>query len=225
MSGLVAVTPRPGRLERALRSLQPKVVAVVVLGALAVIGVLGALQAAEGPVEAEDGPAPHGFLGLFYLDGEYNVPSIVSAALWLFASLSLYAAGRAREHGPRRHIWTGLAIALFYLALDEALGFHEKLEGRTGVDWQLLYVPLLIAIAAAGLYVLLQSHGAARWLLLAAGAAAFLAQVLEAVQWDGDDPVDSYRQLMVPEEILEPTAAALIAVAGLMLLREAELLL
>jgi len=211
--------PSPARLDRALRSLEPKVVAVVVLGALAVIGALGAFQAAEGPVEAEGGPPPRGFLGLFYLDGEYNLPSIFSAALWLFASLSLYAAGRAREHGLRRQVWTGLAVALIYVALDEALSFHERLEGRTGVDWQLLYLPLLIVITAAGLYALLQSHGAARWLLLAAGAAAFLAQMLEAVQWDGDDPVDAYRQLMVPEEILEPTAAALIAVAGLMLLR------
>lgn len=220
---MVAVTPRPGRLDRALRSLEPKVVAVVLLGALAVIGTLGALQAAEGPVEAEGGPASHGFLGLFYLDGEYNVPAIFSAALWLFASVSLYAAGRAREVGWRRHLWTGLAIALFYLALDEALGFHEKLEARTGVDWQLLYLPFLLVVAAVGLYVLLQSHGAARWLLLAAGAAAFVAQVLEAVQWDGSEPVDAYRQLMVPEEILEPTAGALIAVAALILLREAEL--
>jgi hypothetical protein len=222
---LEAVTPRAGRLDRTLGSIEPKVVGVVLLGGIAVIGVLGAWQAAQGPVEAEGGPAPHGFLGLFYLDGEYNVPALYSAALWLLASLSLYVAGRAREHGRRRHIWTGLALALSYLALDEAFGLHEKLEARTGADWQLVYLPLLIGIAGAGLYVLLQSHGAARWLLLAAGAAALLAQVLEAVQWDGEVPVDSYRQLMVPEEILEPTAAALIAVAGLILLRDAELLL
>lgn len=211
-------------MDRALHSLEPKVVAVVLLGGVAVVGALGALQAAEGPVEAEGGPAAHGFLGLFYLDGEYNVAAIFSAALWLLASLSLLAAGRARERGWRRHIWTGLAATLFYLALDEALGLHEKLEARTGIDWQLLYLPLLVAIAAAGLYVLLQSHGTARWLLFAAGAAAFVAQALEVVQWDGDEPIDAYRQLMVPEEMLEPTAAALIAVAGLMLLREAELL-
>lgn len=219
------MTPSPGRLDRALRSVEPKVVAVVVLGALAVIGVLGGLQAAQGPVEAEGGPAPSGILGWFYLDGEYNLPAIFSAVIWLFAGVSLYTAGRARERGWRRQIWSGLAVALVYLALDEAFGFHEKLEGRTDVDWQLLYLPLLIAMAAAGLYVLLQSRGTARLLLLAAGAAAFGAQVLEAVQWDGQVPVDSYRQLMVPEEILEPTAAALIAVAGLMLLREAELVL
>ena len=225
MRWLNAVTPSPGRLDRALLSVEPKVVAVVVLGALAVIGTLGALQAAQGPVEAEGGPAPTGFLGWFYLDGEYNVPSILSAALWVFAGLSLYAAGRARERGRRRHIWTGLAIALVYLALDEAFGVHEKIEGRTGIDWQLLYLPLLVGIAAAGLYVLLHTHGSARLLLLAAGAAAFTAQVLEAVQWDGDVPVDSYRQLMVPEEILEPTAATLIALAGLVLLRQAELVL
>jgi peptidoglycan/LPS O-acetylase OafA/YrhL len=222
---LGAVTPRLGRLDRALRSFEPEVVAVVLLGGVAVIGALGALQAAEGPVEAEGGPAPHGFLGLFYLDGEYNVPAIFSAAVWLLASVSLFAAGRARERGWRRHIWTALAAALLYLALDEALGLHEKLEARTGVDWQLLYLPFLVATAAAGLYVLLRSRGATRWLLLGAGAAAFVAQVLEVVQWDGDEPVDSYRQLMVPEEILEPTAAALIAIAGLMLLRHAELLL
>jgi hypothetical protein len=173
-------------------------------------------------VEAQGGPGPHGFLGLFYLDGEYNLPAIYSASLWLFAAVTLYAVGQARERGRRRWVWTGLGVALFYLALDEAFGFHEKLEGKTGIDWQLLYLPLFLAISAVGLYVLLQSRGAARLLLLGAGAAAFVAQILEAVQWDGTVAVAAYRQMMVPEEILEPTAAALIAVAGLLMLRATE---
>jgi hypothetical protein len=223
MEGLDRVTPRPGPLDRMLRSVEPKSLAIVLFGAIAIVGTLGAVQAAQGPVEAEVAPYPHGFLGFFYLDGEYNLPAIFSGVLWLLAAATLAAAGRVLENGARRWFWTALGVALVYLAFDETFGLHEKLEGRTGIDWQLLYLPLFLAIAVDGLYVLVQSRGAARVLLLLAGVAAFTAQVLEAAQWDGNDAIDAYRLLMVPEEILEPTAAALIAVAGLILYRAAAL--
>jgi hypothetical protein len=213
------------RLERLLRSIEPKTAGIAVAIPLALVGTLGAIQAAQGPVEAEGAPAPHGFLAVFYLDGEYNLHALLSAAIWVLAAASLYAAGRARERGRRRYVWFGLAIGLVYFALDEALKLHERLEGKTGVDWQVLYLPLFVTIALGGLYVLLQSHGTTRILLFFAGAAAFAAQVLEAVQWNGDEPIAAYRALMVPEEILEPTAATLILVAALTLLRQAQPLL
>ena len=221
MQGLDGVTAVPVRVGRLLRSVEPTTVGVALAVVLAVTGAAGAAQALQGPVEAEGAPAPEGVLGLFYLDGEYNVAAAVSAGIWLLAALSLYAAGRMLEAGHGRFVWTGLAAALVYLGLDEGLKLHERVEGETAIDWQLLFAPLLIASALAGLYVVVRAGpGTPQLLLLAAGGAAVAAQVLEAAQWNGDEPVGPYRALMVPEEILEPTAAALIAVAALMLLRE-----
>jgi hypothetical protein len=222
MQGLEGVTEVPVRVDRLLRSVEPTTVGVALAVVLAVTGAAGAAQALGGPVEAEGAPAPDGVLALFYLDGEYNVAAAVSVGIWLLAALSLHAAGRMLEAGHRRFVWTGLAAALVYFGFDEGLKLHERVEGETGIDWQLLFAPLLIATALAGLYVVVRAGpGTPQLLLLAAGGAAVAAQVLEAAQWNGDEPVGSYRALMVPEEILEPTVAALIAVAALMLLREA----
>lgn len=221
MQELEDVTAVPVRVDRLLRSVEPTTVGVGLAVVLAVTGAAGAAQALQGPVEAEGAPAPDGVLGLFYLDGEYNVAAAVSAGMWLLAALALSAAVRMLEAGHERFVWTGLAAALVYFGLDEGLKLHERVEGETAVDWQLLFAPLLIATALAGLYVVVRAgHGAPQLLLVAAGGAAIAAQVLEAAQWNGDEPVGPYRALMVPEEILEPTAAALIAVAGLMLLQE-----
>jgi hypothetical protein len=211
----------PVRVDRLLRSVEPTTVVVALAVVLTVIGAAGAAQALQGPVEAEGAPAPGGVLGLFYLDGEYNVAAAVSTGLWLLAAFSLYAAGRVIEAGRGRFVWTGLAVALVYFAVDESLKLHERVEGETGIDWQLLFAPLLIATALAGLYVVVRAGpGRPQLLLLAAGGAAVTAQLLEAAQWNGSEPIGPYRALMVPEEILEPTAAALIVVAALMLLQE-----
>jgi hypothetical protein len=221
MQGLDGVTAVPVRVDRLLRSVEPTTVGVALAVLLAVTGAAGAAQALQGPVEAEGAPAPDGVLGLFYLDGEYTFAAAVSVGIWLLAALSLHVAGRMLEAGHRRFVWTGLAAALVYVGFDEGLKLHERVEGETGIDWQLLFAPLLIATALAGLYVVVRAGpGTPQLLLLAAGGAAVAAQVLEAAQWNGDEPVGSYRALMVPEEILEPTAAALIAVAALMLLKE-----
>jgi hypothetical protein len=221
MQGLEAVTAVPVRVDRLLRSVEPTTVAVALAVVLAVTGAAGAAQALQGPVEAEGAPAPGGVLGLFYLDGEYNVAAAVSTGIWLFAAISVYAAGRMLEAGRGRLVWSGLAAALVYLGLDEGLKLHERVEGETGIDWQLLFAPLLVATALAGLYAVVRARrGTPQLLLVVAGAAAVAAQVLEAAQWNGDEPVGPYRALMVPEEILEPTGAALIAVAALMLLQE-----
>jgi hypothetical protein len=219
--GLEAVTAVPVRVDRLLRSVEPTTVAVALAVVLAVTGAAGAAQALQGPVEAEGAPAPGGVLGLFYLDGEYNVAAAVSTGLWLVAALSMYAAGRVIEAGHGRFVWTGLAVALVYFGVDEGLKLHERVEGETGIDWQLLFAPLLIATALAGLYVIVRAGpGTPQLLLLAAGGAAVTAQLLEAAQWNGGEPVGPYRALMVPEEILELTATALIAVAALTLLQE-----
>jgi hypothetical protein len=118
------------RLEGTARRAGPKTVAAILFATHSVWGALGAIEAAQGPVEAEDGRPPRGFLGLLDLDAEYDVPAILGATYWLLAGIVLALAGRAREVARGRRVWTALSVMLVYLAADEALGIHEKLEGR-----------------------------------------------------------------------------------------------
>jgi hypothetical protein len=141
-----------------------------------------------------------GLLGhRFELDAEYEIPGYASSALLLAAAVLCWASGATRAR---------IALGAFFLfmAADELLGFHESLEGRTGADWQALYIPVVTVGGAAW-------WAAARGLpwrlsrrLLVAGATAWLAAaVLENRQWSsGDDAkVAAYAELMVAEETLE----------------------
>ena len=117
----------------------------------------------------------------------------------------------------------GLALFLAFFSLDELLSFHERLESFTGIDWQKLYLPVGALGALIGLGVLLQVRRDLRVVatLLAAGAAWFVAQVFEAIQWKGDKLVVPW--LIYPEELLEMTGSALFGVAMLMVLRSDRL--
>lgn len=199
---------------RRLQAVESRTLGVILAASIAAVGILGAAQALQGPVEAEGAAAPGGLLGLFYLDGEYNVPAALSGALWLLAALGVYAAGATLDVGRRRWLWSAVALVFVFFALDEGLKLHERLEAEAGVDWQVLYAPLLVLTAVGGFLLVLRiGRGTPRALLLAAGAAAATAMALEKIQWNGNEPIDGYRALMVPEEILEMTAAALVAVA------------
>jgi hypothetical protein len=72
-----------------------------------------------------------GVIPLFYVDNESNVPSYFSAALLLVAALLLGAIAFVTRHGGGRyHVrWMLLAFTFLYLSIDEAVGFHEWLNG------------------------------------------------------------------------------------------------
>ena len=163
---------------------------------------------AVGVLGARYGPA----VRILDLGHELTIPAAVSGGLLAAAALAAFIVARL---GLRDGFGGVSAVALgsFFvlMALDEMLYLHERLETVTGIDWQILYLPLVLVGAVAWLAMIrrLWSHPLAA-ALFASGAAAWLAsQVFEAVQWDGDVLV--YRWMNVPEELLEMTGSALFA--------------
>ena len=169
-----------------------------------------------------------GIVGLVYsdrfesrlnLDSEGSPPAWYSATL--LASAGILALLRWRL-GPRTrdgHAWLLAGAFFLFMAVDEAFGVHEELEASTGVDWQLLYAPV-VAIGAIAWLAVLRRLGPPRLapVVFVAGALAWLAgQALEAIQWSGSRFV--HPETVVPEEVLEMTGSGLFALAILMHLR------
>ncbi|MEK6787126.1 MAG: hypothetical protein AABY61_16750 [Nitrospirota bacterium] len=73
----------------------------------------------------------YGLVNLFYVDREGNIPTFFSASLLLLASLLLVliAVLKKKSHDNHWPQWTILSLALLYMAVDEASGIHELLEG------------------------------------------------------------------------------------------------
>ncbi len=150
-----------------------------------------------------------GPLWIFDLDREWVVPAVFSAGVLGWAA---FLAARLARAGPASRLrpvwWWALAVLFAFMCLDELTSIHERLEAATGVDWQLLYAPL-VAVAGFGWLRALVSFrsrtGAAFWAL---GAGAwFVAQVLEYLQYDGDRLIHAW--MIVPEEALEMTGSSL----------------
>lgn len=151
----------------------------------------------------------HRFLGrLMYLDAENAAPALYSALLLIVCgvlALSLLRRGQAGRSA-------GALVVMFWLmGLDELLGWHEALESMTGVDWQVLYAPMIVA-AGLGWFVLLRlinGRGTAPYLWVGGAAAWGIAQLIEAWSWGmfglvtDDEKVAGYEAYVVVEELLE----------------------
>ncbi len=184
--------------------------ALIVGALIAVLGVMGILR--YGNKEQ---------LGAFNLDGERNVPAVFSAALWTVVSGLAVLVGRA----DRWRAWYAFAVVTLVVAADEFGEIHERLENKTGIDWQLLYLP--VGILAAILFVAIGRRlwrlGAGFTPFAVAAGAGVVSQLLEQVQYgENDEPVRGYRVMVVSEEVLEMTAALLIGLALLAALRRID---
>ncbi|MBM7807374.1 hypothetical protein JOD57_003211 [Geodermatophilus bullaregiensis] len=181
------------------RSRLPVPINRAVVGVLVVIAVLAVLGVVA--VGAESGWRH------LDLDGEYTVPAAFSALLLGWCALAAAVLGRSTSR--RASTWP-LALLFALMAVDESFSVHERLESATGVDWQLLYSPVVLAGAVAWVGVAWQVRRRPEVLLpWVAGAVAWgVAQVLEAVQWDGDVKRAGYTAMMVTEELLEMTGSA-----------------
>jgi len=71
-----------------------------------------------------------GFVHLFYLDAEANIPTLFSTILLLFASLllGLIAVFKKTCQDTYRRHWVILSFILLYMAIDEASEVHEMLN-------------------------------------------------------------------------------------------------
>ena len=188
--------------------LEPRRVAIVLSAAIVLLAILGAIVAWE----------PRPALSRFDLDEERTVPAIFSALLLAgCAVLALRLPRAILARGPAITFAALLALA----SLDELAEIHEKLERRLDVDWQLLYVPVFLAVLVVlGLFVSgLRRNGLDLRLVVASAACWGSSQVLEALQWEDDGPASGYRWMVVAEETLEMAGSALLLLALLTALR------
>ncbi|WP_232667960.1 hypothetical protein [Pseudonocardia sp. TRM90224] len=203
-------TDDPRRLPRSVAALarlgQRRWVSAAVAMVIVVFGVLGALIPGE-LVE---------FRGewRFDLDGENTLPALFSAALLVCGGLSLLTVAISI-----RYIALGIIGALLtYMALDEVLGIHERLETVTGISWQALYLPIAAVAGVAALLIGERLRRARLFLpcvaLAAGGVAWVVAQLLEKLEWEGDVPQPGYVPMMVTEEILEMVGSFSFLIAG-----------
>ena len=108
-------------------------------------------------------PGLMGFVPLFYVDQEGNVPTFFSASLLLFASLLLAVISRLKKQSndSRWRQWAILAFALLYMAIDEASEIHELLQipakwliGRENAKGILTYAWVLFGITFVLIFAL-----------------------------------------------------------------------
>jgi hypothetical protein len=196
---------KAGRVVRAASRVSPRVVAAVCGIAIAVLVVMGILQRTAFPD-----------WGAANLDSEVSVATRFSAALlWAAALWWLLVAVVAR---PRQlGLWFWWPV-LAWLALDEGAAIHEKLERWSGIDWQLLYVPVMALGGLAWLGVVRRFRSRPRIvaLLMAAAVAWIAVLILELAQnWGGSSAEAAiYVPTMIIEEALEMIGAASLLVAA-----------
>lgn len=101
---------------------------------------------------------------LFDFDEEHNVPTLYSSFALMVCSMLLTWIGRRHQlEGESHRYWYGLALTFGFLALDEVVQLHERIDQvRSGVlaSWRVSgwILPYAAALAALGL-------GYARFLL------------------------------------------------------------
>lgn len=185
-------------------------VAVVAGVGIAVFVVLGIVQRVAFPD-----------WGLANLDSEVSLATRFSSGLlWIAAFWWLLVALTVRPRSVALWIW---CLILAWLALDEGSAVHEQLERWSGIDWQVLYLPVM-GLAAAVWLGLVRRYRNDRGVvaLLLAGAAVWLvALTLELVQNWGGAPVQAvvYNPTMIAEEALEMIGSTVLLLAAILALQ------
>jgi hypothetical protein len=154
------------------------------------------------------------------LDSEVSVATWFSAALLAAAAFWWFLVGVADR--PRSlAVWMWWPV-LAWLALDERNAIHERLERLLGIDWQLLYIPVMGLAAVAWWGVVRRHRSQARVVaLVVLGAAAWIAVLLlELVQNWGGSPVQAaiYVPTMITEEALEMVGSTVFLIAAILAL-------
>lgn len=178
---------------------------VVIAGVIALLGLLGCVHAVVVRLEPFD------------LNGEGTVTAVFSASLLLAAALVASAASRL----VRPRSWGLLVLGPFlaFMAVDELVSLHEKLELALGVDWQTVYLPVILVGGVAWVATLrdLRPRSSGRMLFVAGACAWVVAQVCEKLQYEGERLV--HPVLSLPEETLEMAGSTLFLLALLRTVR------
>lgn len=201
----------PGVRDRALSpalGVPPLWVAGVVVAVVAAFAGLAALAFEVG-----------GVFWIFQPDGEGKPPAAFSAAV--LASAGLLAVLGPVPGDRRAWAWRGLGAFLCWMAVDEALVMHERLQSATGVDWHTLYTPVILAGGVLWLAVGVALRGKTPIALWLAGAGCWAcAQYFETLAWASDGTrVGNWRLLSTAEEALETLGSGAWLVALLLVMR------
>jgi hypothetical protein len=102
-----------------------------------------------------------GFVHLFDLNHEENVPTWYSSSMLLLASLLLLVITALKASSRDRYTlhWAGLAAGFAYMSLDETVGLHGQLAAispvsATGIFYYAWVIPAAIAVAVIALVYL-----------------------------------------------------------------------
>jgi hypothetical protein len=202
--------PNAGRVAVLASHVPVALVAVVSGVAISVFVVLGILQRVAFP----DWSAAN-------LDSEVSVATWFSATLlWVAAFWWLLVAVTVRPWSLAIWGWWGV---LAWLALDEGSAVHERLERWSGIDWQVLYVPLMgiAAVVLWGVFRRYRSQTRIAALLVTGTATWIVVLVLELIQNWGGSPVRAavYVPTMITEEALEMIGSTVLLVAAMLILQ------
>ena len=160
--------------------------------------------------------------GFANLDSEVSIATRFSAALlWVAAFWWLLVALTA--HPRSLAIW-GWWAAVAWLAFDEGSAVHERLERSSGIDWQILYAPLIAVAAMAlwGVFRRFRSHERVAAMLLTGAGTWAVVLALELIQnWGGSAaPPATYVPTMIVEEALEMIGATALLIAAMLTLQD-----
>jgi hypothetical protein len=111
-------------------------------------------------------PVALGFVPLFNVDFENNVPTFVAFGLLLCSALTCAWTSALESARPRhRRTWAILSLVFLFLAADEALSLHEQLGDFMHARFDGLGLPLFAWVLPYGLAVLLAGAYLLRWFL------------------------------------------------------------
>ncbi|GAA3952594.1 hypothetical protein [Allohahella marinimesophila] len=126
-----------------------------------------------------------GFVPLFSVDGERNVPTFFSVLLLLLNSslLAVIASLNMRQKAPHSSKWVILSLGFLFMAFDEGFSMHEKLitpfrslmgDQELGIFYFAWVIPAIALVLILGLFFLkflMYLHVRTRLRFVIAGAA------------------------------------------------------
>lgn len=204
-AGVLIGAARSTAIDVAERGAQ---IAILLAASITVLAIMGALDAATGSLPAFD------------LDREINLhkglsgmnyPALFSGALLFVAAAFALEVSTLSERLP----WVPLGLFLAFMASDELMAIHETLERSVGVNWQILYLPIVAILGPFWLVALVKMRGleSERFLWLGGAAAWIAAQSLEFVFWNIGALSAFHGGMTFMEEILEMSGSAMFLVA------------
>jgi hypothetical protein len=162
----------------------------------------------------------------FNMDSEAVPPAYWSALLlWAAAGLALLAVPAGAIPARRTRNWLFLGGLFAFMGLDEWRAIHETLESTTSINWEILYLPIVIPAGVAWLAIvstLWREHRLAASMMIGGAICWVLAQGLENYQWGSglhESDVLLHPGTIPAEETLEMSGSALFGLALMLVIQ------